>query len=133
MLLMILIVFVWNTSYHRVRKVRATHPVLYAWNISFTPSCRACIFSMIHSFFGLITSFSLHEKIQFSQPCLPMFQISYFNHTSNPLVNEISVLQIEIRSFVELIKGYKIHYLGLNLKWVKMSKMAVWLGSTLKP
>jgi len=51
--------------YQVVPKVRATHPVLYAWNISFKPSCRACIFSMIHFFFGLITTFSLREKIFF--------------------------------------------------------------------
>ena len=61
-----------------------------------------------------------------------MFQISYFDHTSDLLVNEISVLQVEIRNFVELIKSYKMHYLGLNLERVKMSKMAVWLGSTFK-
>jgi hypothetical protein len=50
------------------------------------------------------------------------FQIS---HISNPFVNEISVSKIETHGFVELIKGYKIHYLGLNLELAKMSKMAV--------
>ncbi len=45
----------------------------------------------------------------------------------------LSVLQIEIRRFVELIKNYKMHYLSSNLELVKMSKVAVWLKSTLKP
>jgi hypothetical protein len=41
------------------------------------------------------------------------------------------VLQIEIRSFVELTKGYKVHYLGLNMEWVKMPEVAHWLEDTM--
>lgn len=37
------------------------------------------------------------------------------HHTSSPLVNEVSVSEIEMHIFVELIEGYKIHYLDFNL------------------
>jgi hypothetical protein len=36
--------------------------------------------------------------------------------TSNLPINEISVWQIKMLSFVELIKGYKMHFLGLNFE-----------------
>jgi hypothetical protein len=46
------------------------------------------------------------------------------NILRNPYVNVIFVLRIEIHSFVELIKGYKMHYLGLNYEGVEILKMA---------
>jgi hypothetical protein len=51
--------------YQLVRKVRATHHVLYAWNISFTPSCRACIFSKVHPFSAWFHHFLDTKKIIF--------------------------------------------------------------------
>jgi hypothetical protein len=104
------------------------------------PNCVRQTFSLHHrverAFLAWFTPFLawLHlflcaKKISFYNRVCPCFRY----HTSNPLVNGISVLQIEIRSFVEPIRGYKMHYLSLNLEWVKMSKVAVWLGSTLKP
>ncbi len=69
-------------------------------------------------------------RAQFTHICL-CFRC-FFNILWNPYMYEIFVLWIEIHSFVELIKDYNMHCLGLNFEWGRILKMAVWLGSTLQ-
>ena len=78
----------------------------------------------IHSFIQKKVSSQRYEYLIFQMRCI--------DHTLNPLDNESSVLQIQIHSFVELVKGYKMHYFDLTFQWGKMSKRAVWLGKHLK-
>ncbi len=72
---------------------------------------------MLHCLFG--------KRKEFSRPYLLIFQLVYFDHTSNSLVNEICISEIKMHSCVELIKGYMMHYLSLKLD-VKNGYDASW-------
>ena len=96
-------------AYQVVRKVRATHPTLNAWNIPFTPSCRAFNFSRIHRFLAWFYPFFYIEDIDSHDHLRPCFRYHGTNAARCLYISLIRRRRImKTVRYVQFYMGYKL-------------------------